>query len=219
MQVIVGQPVVASLVDTAGSITGLGARLEVPGTRAALTPWQPAALDGAVWTVTVDPPLVGGIYQLAWTSDDDDAPFEAFVPVTVLALDEDAAAPIELVTPTPTQVAALLVMRTGRAIDDDSPATGTFTEHTTPTLSKVQEFIAIATTDVVSRVRVPIPVREAGQARNVAAYWASVLAEMSLVPQGASDEERSVAPGYTEAYEARLTDLAAACRVGFTRLA
>lgn len=82
MRVAVGQPVTATIAAPPG-VTTLGARIEVPGTRAIVACWQTATLQGDQWTVTVDGPLKSGDYQLVWRTPDPEPPdFETFVPIT-----------------------------------------------------------------------------------------------------------------------------------------
>jgi hypothetical protein len=79
-----GEPVVATLLTPPGPPVGLGARIEVPITRAIASYWRPGELTGDTWTVELDPVVDGGEYLLVWRTPDGDPPaYEAFVPLFV----------------------------------------------------------------------------------------------------------------------------------------
>jgi hypothetical protein len=138
MQVAAGQPFTTSLVAPAGDITGLGARVEVPVTRAIVTAFVFAARDGATWTVTLDPPVDPGDYELVWRTSDPEPPdYETFIPLTVTAAGVtpgdggtgDGASPV-LVPPTVQDVAMLAHRRT---VNESGKELGTFDATTRPT--------------------------------------------------------------------------------------
>lgn len=94
MQATLGSDVVATLVAP-GVLPAfpVGARVEVPLTRAILAYWREAAYDpvAGVWTVTFpanNDPLAAGEYNLVWRDSGPEGPgelpeFEVFVPLTV----------------------------------------------------------------------------------------------------------------------------------------
>lgn len=144
--------------------------------------------------------------------------------LSLLSLLTNAGGVIELPSwaPDPDDVAALLLARTGRAIDDDrtsGPDRGTFTEDTTPTAEQVDRLIAFAVIEVIARVGAPIVESQQMQAQLVATIRAAYYAELATVPEGASDSDRSAATNFALDYERRIPLLRAGCAARFTRLA
>lgn len=83
MIVVVGQTVMATL-PAPGGVTGMGARIEVPITRAIVSAWRPAVLEGSTWIVTLEAPVAAGEYLLVWRTGDPEPPgYEAFVPLII----------------------------------------------------------------------------------------------------------------------------------------
>lgn len=83
MVIVVGETLMATLLAP-GGVTGLGARVEVPVTRAIISYWRPAVLEGSTWIVTLETPPQPGEYLLVWRTGDGDPPaYEAFVPLTI----------------------------------------------------------------------------------------------------------------------------------------
>jgi hypothetical protein len=156
-----------------------------------------------------------GALMVRWSEPDGVAEEPARVTTTTTTV-PDADAPWR---PGVDEVATLLIARTNRQLDQQVTTNGTFTDATVPSAAQVDKHIDLAVTDVAARVGVPIPPEQRQQARNLAALWAAALAELSVVPDGAADDERSVSPQYIAAYRAGLTDLIAACRSQYTRLA
>jgi hypothetical protein len=144
-----------TLADPAGEINDLGARIEVPITRAIVTAWVAAGRDvtGSIWTVELEAPLVAGDYLLVWRDGGPEPPqFEAFIPLVAVT----AAAVVEVdfpvvdrdaVTPTVEMVAALERTRTtaGGGGDTFDQGETTFTEDTRPTAAEVEALIEQAT--------------------------------------------------------------------------
>jgi hypothetical protein len=198
MLATLGQPITATLVDVAGGITGLGARIEVPVTRAIASAFVAATKLGAVWTVTIDPPVAGGAYQFVWRTSDPEPPdFEAFIPLTVIAATISVADPAtdEELTPTIDDLAALEHARTlsgGTEI-------GTFDATTNPTGDQVEALIASAVNDVKSRVGVTLTTAFAAEAKRLAALQAATLIEASFFP-GELDSDRSAFRQYQAMY-------------------
>lgn len=68
-----------------GSFGRLGARIEVPGTRAIVSAWQDAAYDATTgrWTAVIDAPPGPGTFNLVWlTADAEPSDYEAVLPFT-----------------------------------------------------------------------------------------------------------------------------------------
>jgi hypothetical protein len=151
--VLAGGTFSPALVDPGGLVHGLGARIEAPVTRAIVSAWMPATLQGAIWTATLDAPLAPGIYQLVWMTTDpgdtvDDGPgtgpeFEVFVPIVCVdQLDQSnpgdwppVKANLNAITPGVDEVASL--ERT-RCKDLDGNDKGTFDNTTFPTGTAVE---------------------------------------------------------------------------------
>jgi hypothetical protein len=62
----------------------LGARIEVPVTRAIVSRWRLATpIAGGAWQVALDVPVAAGSYLVAWRTPDPEPPaYEAFTPLT-----------------------------------------------------------------------------------------------------------------------------------------
>jgi hypothetical protein len=137
MHVAAGQPFTTTLVAPAGDITGLGARVEVPVTREIVTAFVFAARDGATWTVTLDPPVDPGDYELVWRTSDPEPPdYETFIPLTVTVAGVGTGnggtggdeAPL---TRPAVQDVAMLAHR--RTVNESGTELGTFNDTTRPT--------------------------------------------------------------------------------------
>lgn len=90
MQASLGSAVLATLVaPSVAPAFPIGARIEVPVTRAIVSYWRPAyeLLTGDL-TVVLDAPPAAGEYNLVWRDSGPEGPgerteFEVFVPLTV----------------------------------------------------------------------------------------------------------------------------------------
>ena len=122
-------------------------------------------------TLAVPQDAAPGTYHAYWDAHAGFGPILDDEPVEVLAGDW---------RPSTADVARLLVDRLGRAIDDNAVDGDDFSTTTNPTKAKVEEYIDVAVTDVTGRLRVPVIASQNEQARNTAAYWASVHGEMSF---------------------------------------
>lgn len=155
MQATVGQPLVATLVDPAGDIEYLGARVEVPVTRAIVSFWQEAILVGATWTVTLETPVDPGDYLLVWRTGDPEPPeYETFIPLTVVLPGIEAPVVFPLVTvedikPTVEEIASLESTRTTAGGGGDVRE---FTDTTRPSIEEVEELIEQAAPAVLSQL-------------------------------------------------------------------
>jgi hypothetical protein len=185
MQATVGVPITTTLLAP-GGLTGLGARIEVPVTRAIASGFVPASLVGGLWLVTVDAPVAAGDYLLVWRTSDPEPPtFEAFLPLIVAAAgaSNGAAATLDDITPSVDDVAALLQERTKGA----GVYQGTFNDKTRPTAEQVEHFCAMAAADVNLRLgNDRLPVDRDGDIRRLAAYQAAALVEASYWPDSDS---------------------------------
>lgn len=220
MQAVAGQPFVATL-PAPPDIAGLGARVEIPVTRAIVSFWRPATLTNAVWSVTLDPVVDVGDYELVWRTNDGDPPeFETFVPLTVTAA--VAGAPDTPVdpsawTPSVQDVADVSVSLTRSTIDEGGQEVGVFDDTTEPTGTQVQEFIAAAVREVSGRVGVAIPARCVALARSTATWHAAATVEADRDPAGA-DETEGARGWKWSSYVACLNELITQARSGALRL-
>jgi hypothetical protein len=192
VQGVAGQPITASIVDAIGTIGDqgrtLGARIEVPVTRAIASAWRPATLVGATWTVTVDGPLVVGDYLFVWRTDDAEPPFfETFLPLMVISTMDAAAATgndypdpdVAQITPEVDDVAQLLRTRTVTEGGYEAPEQITFDETTRPTGDEVEVMI----NNAVLGVRLQLPdswdPQHNDQVRHLVALYTAMLVEGS----------------------------------------
>jgi hypothetical protein len=168
MMVTVGQEFTAELAETA--IPNIGARVEVPHTRAIVSFWQPAVTEdnGSTWEVTLESPPDVGDYLLVWRSGDPDgvqavqayAPqgpypdptYEVFVPLFSTDAGADGTDPTfpvidrDAIRPTADDVAAL--ERT-RIVGLGGGDPKTFTDETHPTVTEVEGLIEMAIGDTL----------------------------------------------------------------------
>lgn len=237
MQATLGADVVATLV--APSVlpdSTMGARIEVPYTRAIVSYWRPAAYDEVtgLWTVVLDSPPAAGDYQLVWRTNDPEPPeLEYFIPLSVVVSAAAAAvpAPGELPdwAPSPDEVAAVTPAYTRGGFDDDlddrepgvefpGSEQGVFTEHTSPTLEHVEGLILAACEEVQGRVGVPVPLVNFGLARTTAKWHAAAMIASGKQPANtddASGEYRALIANFRNS----LDELVLQARMGGTRLA
>jgi hypothetical protein len=227
VQIATSPTFVATLPAPPGVTAGLGARVEVPVTRAIVSAWQAATLDPAAgaWSVTLERPVAGGEYLLVWRTDDAEPPaYETFVPLTVT----DSSAPGAPVdadwTPTLADVAALSHAYTRHDIDaaevQGGAEHGLFDATTDPTADEVTGYIATAVQEVAGRVGLaPDRLRAFPDlARRTAAWHAAATIEAEKQPEG-TDEATSAHRWKWASYVACLNELIGQARSGSLRLA
>lgn len=88
MRTALGAPVAAWVFAPADPPPNMGARIEVPYTRAIATAWAPAALvdtgDTLRWEIELESPVTAGDYLLVWRTGDPEPPdLEIFIPLAV----------------------------------------------------------------------------------------------------------------------------------------
>lgn len=187
MQAVAAQPFTTTLVDPAGLTNPLGARVEVPVTRAIVSAYQVAALDGAAWTVTLDAPLTPGDYQLVWRTNDPEPPeFETFVPLMVTAstgasgfVSEDDFPLVneEEVRPDVDDIANLANTRTASGGGGEISA---FTEDTDPTASQVEALIDRALEAILAQLPTRFAASHYERVRHAVELYTLILLEGSF---------------------------------------
>jgi len=209
MYVPYGLPFTATLVDPGGlTDVNLGARIEVPVTRAIVGSWQAATLSGYVWSVTLDAPpatpqsqaiglganpfyateLATGEFNLVWLDDLDPPTFEAFVPLFV---SDDGSGigvggngpPAQWPTPDPADVtptiADVAALERTRMVDDGGTDQATFGPNTRPTDVEVQALIDDSVPVILTQLRPTFPASFNDQVANAVALYAAILVEGS----------------------------------------
>jgi hypothetical protein len=191
----VGQPVVATLVDPGSLLQGeqLGARIEVPVTRAIVSYWRLAVFDGgATYTVTLDSPPDPGAYELVWRTGDAEPPaYETYVPLFVSAAGTVTASGtggatiiypllvdnVAEFTPTADDVAALERTRT---FDDNGDDQGTFNGNTKPSDTDVDKLIEQAIEDIYGELPIAVDPTHYPTIKRAVTLHAAVLVEGSF---------------------------------------
>lgn len=205
MQAVAGQPFTATLVNPVGDITNLGARVEVPVTRAIASYWRAATLDGVTWTVESEAPVTPGEYLLVWRTGDPEPPdYETFIPLTVTA---SAIAVTSLypawdlneIRPETVDVARLDRTRTvgAEASAQGIDVTGTlsmggdeigdFTGGTRPTADEVDSLIDIAMGAVLNELPNRAPDSYYPRAKSLVALYTVLLIEGSYYREQLSE--------------------------------
>lgn len=188
MSVVAGSSFTAALVG--GQLTGVGARVEVPVTRAIASYWRPADLSGETWHVTLDAPVSPGDYLLAWMDGENTPSFEIFVPLEVIA-DSDLVTAVSypvadraLVRPTSDDVAQLLRTRT---IEAGGVEAGRFTDSTRPPVDDVDDVIDQSVDDVLALLRDDFDPKHYPQVKRAITLHAAVMLETSFYRENADD--------------------------------
>jgi hypothetical protein len=237
VQVALGDDVVATPVaPSALPEFPMGARIEVPYTRAIVAYWRPAALDAVagVWTVAFPAPndaLVVGEYQLVWRDSGPEPPeLEVFIPLAVARGAAVAVAPGEAApwAPTVLDVAKVTPAYTEGGTDDDrdpeailpvagGAPQGTYTDNTVPTAADVQALIQAAVDEVQGRVGVAIPEAHYGLAKVTAKWHAAAAIAASKQPAN-TDDATGEYRGHITNFRNSLDALITLARMGGTRL-
>jgi hypothetical protein len=223
---IATNPTFVATLPAAPPVAGLGARVEVPVTRAIVSAWQAATLDtDGTWTVTLERPVDAGEYLLVWRTSDAEPPsYEAFVPLTVTSSFSPGATVDADWTPSLADVAALSHAYTRHDIDAVEQQAGAehgiFDETTDPTADEVTGYIAAAMQEVAGRVGLtPDRLRAFPDlARRTAAWHAAATIEAEKQPEG-TDEASSAHRWKWASYVACLNELITQARSGSLRLA
>ena len=214
-QVPAGQAITASIADPPGGIPPgdvLGARVEVPVSRAIASAYVLGVLSAGVWTVTLQQIPDTGSFNFVWRTNDPEPPdYEVFIPLTITSptyitgvggtdyppIDPDA------VTPTVDDVAKLERTRT---IHDDLTEVTTFDSQTRPTDVEVEVLIDQAVDDVLNGLPSQFDPAHWPKAKRVVTLYAAMLVEGSYYKEQAT--ARGVMPWELE-YNTALKNLLA----------
>jgi hypothetical protein len=201
--VVTGGRFTATL-DDPGNLPRLGARVEVPVTRAVVSAWQTAVLADGLWVVALDAPLDDGYYNLVWRSPEEPPVFEAYIPLQSSAsqlpsTDWPAAEDNkDELTPEVDDVARLIRTRT---VGMGSGEEGSFNDGTRPTEEEARQEIEEAVDDVLAELRDNFDPRHYSQVRRVVAFYAAMIIERSYYPES-SREAGGTLPWQSEYREA-----------------
>lgn len=199
--VAVGADIVASINDPPGGLqpgVTLGARVEIPVTRAIVSYYQRATLSAGIWTVTLDGLPAPGFFNFVWRTDDAEPPdYEVFIPLAVSTATAGAGAgggtdypPVDLaeVMPNVDDVAQLERTRTFDAYGNELI---TFTDETRPTADEVIRII----TDAMPIVLGSLPTRFDPVHWPKARHLVSIYCAMEI--EGSFFKEQALARGST----------------------
>lgn len=213
MYVAAGQEFTATLVDPGGlDDLNLGARIEVPVTRAIVGFWRAATLSGYVWTVVLEAPpaqgpvgtdpaldaaLKAGEFNIVWLDDLDPPTFEAYVPLFTYTGTNGTAPPPpnggptdwpfpDLTQCTPTVDDVALLERTRTFADGDEEFT-TFNDQTRPTADEVTALIAQSVPVVLAQFRPTFPEALYDEVSHCVALYTAVLIEGSFFREQLSE--------------------------------
>lgn len=181
MEVAVNTPIDTAIADPAGGYRDLGARVEVPVTRAIASYWRPGTLNGSMWMTTLDPVVQTGDYLVVWISPYDPPDVEIFIPLTVQSeavfQDEDMP-PVDTtaVKPSPDDVANLERTRTTALGSTDSVE---FTSDTNPTIDEVTTLIDQATPLVLAELPNSFPTHYYDAVKHSIALYVALVIEGS----------------------------------------
>lgn len=201
----------------------LGARVEVPVTRAIVSRWRPATRDGALWEVTLETPvsqappgadprfaaaLAAGEFQLVWMDDGPVPAVQIFEPLFTISARASGevsgwGAPAEA-WPDPDDLAVMLRARTQ---DDDEGELDHWSEETRPTLAQVKKLIEHAAHQVAGELRTPVPESLWDQFEVPVRLLAACYIEQGYFPEQA-DPGQSARDQWWAMYERQMATLA-----------
>ena len=199
-----GQQFTATLISPAGiGELQLGARIEVPVTRAIVGYWRPATLRGFIWTVQLEAPpaaplrppefgrdhaleaaLAAGSFNVVWMDGENVPTIEIFVPLFVRTQFNDPGPvpdwpvpDVDLIAPSVEDVAILVRTRT---YTEGVLEHADFTDDTRPPADEVQRLIDQATPTVLTQLRPTFPPSVYGDIGHMIALYTAILIEGSF---------------------------------------
>lgn len=184
-------------VNPDNAVLDMGARIEVPVTRAIVSFWRratlvgdPLSVEGQSWYVALQAPPAPGEYNLVWRSGDPEPPaYETFIPLTVvlaatILADGFPDVDVDSVRPSQEEVAAL---ENTRLVASGSRETVEFTDETNPTVTQVEQLIDQALPLVLGELPNAFPVAYYDTVKNAIALYTSMLIEGSHFRQQADE--------------------------------
>ena len=193
--VAVGADITAAIDDPPGEFgpgVTLGARVEMPYTRAIVSYYQRATQDPQtrVWTVTLEGVPFTGMFQFVWRTDDAEPPeYEVMLPILVSASALPAGGlqpvygqnypPVDRGAVTPT-VAGVSKLERTRTVDDAGNEYEVFNDQTRPTAQEVEGIIGDAVDFVLSTLPEAFNPARYEQVRRVVALNAAMTIEGSF---------------------------------------
>ena len=199
-----GQQFTATLITPTGiGDLLLGARIEVPVTRAIVGYWRPAILKGLIWSVQLEAPpaaplrppefgsdpaleiaLAAGSFNIVWMDGESVPTIEIFVPLFVRTQFNDAwsqpdwpVPDVDLIAPTVEDVAILVRTRT---YTEGVVEHADFTDDTRPPADEVQRLIDQATPTVLMQLRPTFPPSVYGDIGHLISLYTAILIEGSF---------------------------------------
>jgi hypothetical protein len=195
-QVPVGAQITASLADPPGGLYGnvLGARVEVPITRAIVSAYQRATLSAGVWTVVLEGVLAAGAYNFVWRTDDAEPPYyEAYIPLSISGTgangDGDGGVSFPDIDPTsitPSSTDVAILERT-RIVEPGGSDPGDFTATTHPTITEVEALIQHAIDITLNLIPSQIDPRHYETVERAVAIQTASLIEASYFREQANE--------------------------------
>ena len=187
MPVAAGSQFTAYLPDPGGPAVGVGARIEVPITRAIASMFVLATLNGSMWQAVLNAPGTSGDYQIVWMTgaNPEPYPFPIYVPLTATLGPVLSTVGGEPDYPNVTSddvapsLADVAIYEGTRTRGDDGTFYGTFTPQTFPTDAQVEAIIDKATDLVLSYLRADFNPTFFPQVKDMAALMAAILIEGS----------------------------------------
>ena len=206
--VLAGAQITASINDPPGGLdpgVTLGARVEIPVTRAIVSYYQRAALSGGIWTVTLDGIPEPGFFNFVWRTDDAEPPdYEVFIPIAIassIAAGSGAGGvdypPVDLAEVTPTVDDVAQLERT-RTFDEYGNELITFTDETRPTADEVLRVITDSVPIVMGSLPTVFDPAHWPKARSLIAIYCAMVIEGSWFKEQALARGLTVMPWESE---------------------
>lgn len=183
MQVVAEQPFTTTLIDPAGDHPPLGARVEVPVTRAIVSAWVAASLDGVVWSAEVEAPVSPGDYLLVWRDGGPEPPvFETFLPLVVTAAgvataDDFPLVDEEAIRPTVEDIANMANTRTASGGGGEISE---FNDDTDPTADQVDGLIDQGVEAVLAQLPLRYSIDHYDRVQHAVTLYTLILLEGSF---------------------------------------
>lgn len=189
MTVAAGTQFTAYLADPGGDVVGVGARIEVPVTRAIAGAFVAGTLDDTgMWSAVLDAPSTAGEYNIVWmtTQPVDPFPFPIFVPLVAALgpVTPTVGGEPDYPNVTPDDVRCTVedvaILERSRTRADDGTFFTDFTPQTYPTDTDVDAVIDKATDMVLSQLREDFDPTFYPQVSDMVALLSAILIEGSF---------------------------------------